>query len=114
MNLENRDLYIVEKILKYCTEINDAHSTFGKSFENFTTNSVYKNAVCLCLLQIGELSTRLSDEFKENHKNIPWRQIRGMRNVVAHEYGNIDDETVWETVEDGVGELVAFCKNALK
>ncbi len=113
MNPESRDLYIIEKMLKYCTQINEAHDEFGRSFSVFSSNSVYKNAVCMCLLQIGELSTKLSEEFKDNHKEIPWRQIRGMRNVVAHEYGNIDDETVWETVEDGVAGLIAFCKNVL-
>jgi len=43
------------------------------------------------------------------HTSIPWRAIRGMRNVVAHEYGNIDLETVWETSEAGIMELRDFC-----
>lgn len=113
MNHKERDLLIIEKMHKYCNEINEAHSTFGNSYERFKNNSVYKNAVCLCLMQIGELSTKLSDEFKESNDNMPWKQIRGMRNVVAHEYGHIDDEIVWETIEDGIPSLDSFCCNIL-
>ena len=67
----------------------------------------------MCLLQIGELSNKLSEEFKTAHKQIPWRAIRGMRNVVAHEYGKIDVETVWETAENGTLELMEFCQQEL-
>lgn len=64
-------------------------------------------------MQIGELTNNLSEEFKNNNTDIPWREIRGMRNIVAHEYGHIDYEIVWETLEDGVPVLKEFCKNKL-
>ena len=57
----------------------------------FCNNPTHRNAVAMCLMQIGELAGNLSDEFKDSHKEIPWRAIRGMRNVVAHEYANIDE-----------------------
>lgn len=60
-------------------------------------------------MQIGELTNKLSQDFKDNHKEIPWRAIRGMRNLVAHEYGNIDTETVWETAENDTKSLWDFC-----
>ena len=75
----------------------------------FCNNPTYRNAVATWLMQIGELTNKLSQEFKDGHKKIPWRAIRGMRNVVAHEYGNIDEETVWETAENGTKELKEFC-----
>ena len=112
MNL-NRDISIIEKIYNYCNEIHEAHNTFNKSYDNFKVNSVYKNAVCLCLMQIGELTNNLSEDFKNNNTDIPWREIRCMRNIVAHEYGHIDYEIVWETIEDGVPGLKDFCKNKL-
>lgn len=59
--------------------------------------------------QIGELVGRLSDDFKARHPEIPWRQIRGMRNFVAHEYGSLDLEVVWYTANEGVAELSEFC-----
>lgn len=64
-------------------------------------------------MQIGELANHLSDEFMETYREIPWRAIRGMRNVVAHEYGKIDTATVWEIAKDGVDELAHFCGQIL-
>lgn len=67
MSVSNRDKSVIEKICRYCNEIDDAHNAFGGSYDNFKINTVYKNAVCLCLMQIGELSTKLSEEFKNNY-----------------------------------------------
>ena len=80
----NRDINIIEKISDYCNQIDEAHTAFNKSYEEFKVNSIYKNAVCLCLMQIGELSKNLSEEFKNNNPDIPWKQIKGMRNIVAN------------------------------
>lgn len=80
----------------------------------FCESSTYRNAVAMCLLQIGELVNKLSDDFKARYNGIPWRAIKGMRNVVAHEYGSIDVEIVWETAEDGIRELKEFCQEYLK
>ena len=113
MPVSERDNQILEKILKYCSEIEAAHDDFGRSFERFCSSSTYRNAVAMCLLQIGELTNKLSEAFKSTHRQIPWRAIRGMRNVVAHEYGKIDVETVWETAEDGTRELKEFCQQRL-
>lgn len=113
MESNERDFAIVEKMIAYCCEIEEAHEVFHTSYVEFIENSVYKNAVCLCIMQIGELSNHLSENFKEKHSNIPWKQIRGMRNVVAHEYGNIDTATVWETVLEDIPEIKRFCESIL-
>jgi len=113
MDRNDRDLQILEKIVKYCDEIEHAHHEYGRDYTIFCTNPTYRNAIAMCLMQIGELTNKLSDSFKESHNQIPWRAIRGMRNVVAHEYGHIDVETVWETAEDGTQDLRAFCQSIL-
>ena len=108
MSKGNKDL--LKHIIGYCNQIGEAHSQFGNSYEAFCSNSVYRNAVAMCVLQIGELSNHLTEDFREaTAGDIPWKQIRGLRNVVAHEYGNIDLETVWETSEAGIMELRDFC-----
>ncbi len=113
MQAKGRDMQILEKIVKYCEEIEFAHNEYHRSYAVFCSNSTYRNAVALCLMQIGELTNKLSDEFKAAHSEIPWRAIRGMRNIVAHEYGKIDEETVWETAENGTKELQEFCQREL-
>ena len=109
----DRDISIIEKIIRYCRQIEDAHLRFDWSFEKFKNDSLYHNAVCMCLMQIGELSNHLSENFKSTHNNIPWNAIRGMRNIVAHEYGNIDFEIVWETASIEIKDLCNFCLNII-
>lgn len=105
----DRDLTIIQKMLKYCNEIDEAHNSFGRSYEAFTNNSVYRNAVSMCLMQIGELSNHLSGEFKDSYPAIPWYQIRGMRNVV----GTNDVEIVWETATEDIVVIRAFCSEVI-
>ena len=109
MSANSRDIQILSKIVRYCEDIEHAHKEYGCSYGVFCENPTYRNAVAMCLMQIGELTIKLSQEFKDEYTEIPWRAIRGMRNVVAHEYGNIDAETVWETAENGTQELKMFC-----
>ena len=45
---------------------------------------------------IGEAAGRVSIEFRKTHSEIPWSRIVGQRNVLIHEYGEIDDALVWE------------------
>ena len=113
MTISQRDLSIIEKMQRYCSEIKEAHNKFESSYEAFESNSVYRNAVCLCIMQIGELSIHLSDDFKSKNDSIPWKQIHGMRKVVAHEYGNIDTEILWETATENISEVESFCRNIL-
>lgn len=109
----DRDRSIIRKMLNYCDEIEEAHNSFGKSYAAFQSNSVYRNAVSLCLMQIGELSNHLSEDFKEQYHSIPWYQIKGMRNVVAHEYGHIDVSIVWETATEDILAIRSFCNEIL-
>ena len=109
MTAQSRDAQILEKIQGYCSDIMFTHTEYAHDYHTFGTNPTYRNAIALCLMQIEELVKHLSPEFVDSHTSIPWRAIRGMRNVVAHEYGNIDLETVWETSEAGITELRDFC-----
>ena len=68
----------------------------------------------MCILQIGKLVNRLSNDFKDNHTEIPWHKIRGMRNYVAHEYGTIDLDVVWTVATDSIVELRQFCREYLE
>lgn len=105
----NRDYSVLQHITEYCTEIDNTAKRFNYEKEVFLSDSVYKNAIALCVLQIGELTANLTDEFKETYSQIPWRQIKAMRNIVAHNYGSIDSEILWNTVTDDIPELKKYC-----
>ncbi len=114
MNSNERNIDILEHIIKYCNEIINTQSHFGKSFEVFKTNSIYLNAVAMCILQIGELSAHLSEDFKEVYNGVPWRNIKGMRNIIAHKYGDIDILSVWEATIKDVPTLSDYCNSILE
>ncbi len=54
---------------------------------------------------IGEAVKRLPDDLKEAHEDIPWRQIAGMRDVVAHLYFALDPEIIWDAIQHDVPTL---------
>ena len=87
--MNERDKSVLEHIIRYCNEINDANDQFGNSLVVLKANSVYKNAVSMCILQIGELVTLLSEELKIQYDEMPWHDIKGMRNIAAHQYHKV-------------------------
>lgn len=114
MTERERDLDILDALVLYCSEIGEAVDHFGPDAEVFRSNSVYRNAVSMCLLQIGELSGRLSEDFRSAHPEIPWRNIRGLRNLLAHNYFSIDADTAWDILRDDVPVLQEFCAAELE
>ena len=107
--MNERDKSILEHILRYCNEIDDANCQFGNSVDVLKTNSAYKNALSMCILQIGELVILLSDEFKSIYNEIPWNDIKSMRNIAAHQYHKFDLDTLWETITDDIPKLRDYC-----
>lgn len=107
----NRD--ILKHICEYCNEINYTMDTFGRDFLIFKNNSIYQNAAAMCVLQIGELTTHFTDDFKAAYDKMPWNQIKALRNVVAHNYGKIDRETLWETLLHDIPALDEYCRQII-
>lgn len=60
----DRNVDILRHIISYCEEIASTIERFGNDYTTFRHDSVYKNATALCVLQIGELTTHLTDSFK--------------------------------------------------
>ena len=107
MKVLDRDLRLLKHIVSYCEQINMAVERFG-------ADPVYRNAVSLCILQIGELVSNLSDAFRQEHPAIPWRQIKLMRNIVAHRYGTVDHAITWDVVEHDIPLLKSYCEGLLQ
>ena len=114
MHMSERDLSIIRHMASYCEDIEHAVDRFGRSFEAFKADKDYRNCCAMCILQIGELGGHLSPEFREAHREMPWNEIRGMRNVMAHAYGSISVQTTWEAIEQDIPSLKAFCTRVLE
>ncbi|MBP5233231.1 MAG: DUF86 domain-containing protein [Planctomycetes bacterium] len=114
--MSNHDLAIIRKMLQYCAEMRDTHQYFHDQKEIFFDQRggfVYRNSITMPILQIGELAKRLSAEFMAAHTEIPWRQIKGMRDIFAHHYGAVDFAFVWETAHADVTELAKTLEEAI-
>ena len=109
----DRDTSILEHIVSYCEQIELTVERFGDRYDTFQTDAIYRNAAARCILQIGELVGKLTEDFRNSHDAIPWRKIKAMRNIVAHSYGTVDSEITWEIIRDGISELKAYCLQVL-
>lgn len=104
-----RDHAILKHIVDYCDQIQSTVTRFGNDYDIFRNDSVYRNATALCILQIGELTGKLSEAFRASHDEMPWKQIKAMRNIVAHNYGSVDPEITWEIITDDILRLKQYC-----
>ena len=76
-------------------------------------SDIIQLAIDMCIFQLTELSIHLDEEFKLNHLDIPWAQIKGMRNIHAHEYDKIDRNIIWNTINKDVEGLKDKLKKVL-
>lgn len=96
---------ILKKMIRYCDEIAQILQKHNFDKEDFENNSEFQFAAGMCIIQIGELVSRLDDDFIKRYSDIPWRQIKGMRNIYTHDYDIVDNEMIWEAITEEIPEL---------
>lgn len=74
--------------------------TNGISHDEMLANKILCHAVAYNVQIVGEAAYRLSTEFKENHNEIPWRDVVGMRHILVHDYYTVDLEVLWNVVQE--------------
>ncbi len=111
MDNKKTDEYYIQKVIDDI-EFVIAHAG-GLSREEFNQNDVLIDSVMFRLIQVSENSDKLSEAFKTQHMQIPWRALKGMRNRIVHEYGNVDFSVVYDTVQSDLPELLETLKTAL-
>lgn len=79
--------------------------TSDKTFEDLKADDMMYYAVVKNIEIIGEAANLLSAEFVDSHTATPWKQVRGMRNYIVHEYFQIDDVVVWGVVTTDIPVL---------
>ena len=110
----SRDLQRVLKIRDYCLSIQDTMSRFGVSLEGFLSDSDYQQSIAFSVLQIGELTSGLSEEYSSATKEqIQWPHIRGLRNIIVHDSGKIQLDQVWQIITEDIPVLKTFCNEQL-
>jgi uncharacterized protein with HEPN domain len=85
----------------------------GVSYNKFISNKMIIDPVVRELEIIGEASNNLSDELREEHADIFWRQIKDMRNFLIHEYFGVNEKVVWDTCKNDLPVLKKFISTVL-
>lgn len=86
----------------------------GVSKEEFLQSDAIQDQITRRLEIIGEAVKQLPEEFKEQHPEIPWRDIGDMRNVLIHIYFDIDYEIVWRTATELIPKFKKQIEDLLK
>ena len=90
----------------YCRRIADNLERYHHDFSAFENDHLFQDACCMCVVQIGELVSQLSDDVKQKNPAVPWRIIKDTRNFYVHAYGAIDVAAVWDTLEHDIVEIL--------
>lgn len=92
----NHILEALQKIELYVSKI---------SYEEFLSEDLVLDAVVRELEIIGEASRKISEEYKNEHPQLPWSKMAGMRNKLIHEYFGVDKKIIWETCQTDLKDL---------
>ncbi len=77
----------------------------GVSRSELENNDEKLSAILYQITIIGEATKRISQDFRQKHSELPWREMAGMRNVVVHEYDQLDLDIIWDVVNNKIPEL---------
>lgn len=103
--MPKRELFLyIDDVYSSCNKIL-AYSK-GYNYSKFKKDLKTIDAIVRNLEIIGEAVKALPMEFRKTHKGIPWKEITGMRDKVAHEYFGIDSEILWATVKNDIPTLI--------
>ena len=82
--------------------------TKGRSRSDYETDAVLRRAVERATELIGEAASNVSDSTRAAYPEIPWPKIVGQRHVLIHDYGDVDDDLVWNLVELEIPRLASI------
>ena len=88
--------------------------TRGMDLKSFIGDRKTVDAVVRNLIIIGEAAVQIPEDICSKYPEVPWYDMRGMRNFVVHEYFKASDKVIWDTVQVDLFTLPALLVNILK
>ncbi len=111
MQPEDRDAAYLWDMLQAAREVDEMLDTYD--LNTFLADRVMLRAIERTIEIIGESARRVTPDFQSEHPEVSWREIIGQRNILAHEYGQIDHELLYKTVKDDIPLLITQIQNLL-
>ncbi|MGM8850583.1 HepT-like ribonuclease domain-containing protein [Salinicola halophyticus] len=95
-------LSFAEKILAY---------TEGLDQDTFVSSDLTYDATLRNLALIGEAATRIPEDVRADHAEVPWRLVIATRNRLIHAYLGVDNDTVWSIIQENIPELLVMLEH---
>lgn len=85
-----------------------------KDYQSFSQDFLTQDAVVRQLEIIGEATKRISREFRDNYPQVPWSDMAGMRDILIHDYIDVDTDIVWKTASESIPELEGLLRSLIR
>ena len=95
------------KVIKNIIKCIDKIINFTKDidYEEFKSNYLVQDACFMNLMQIGENATKIGDDYMNNYTEIKWKEMKGLRNRIVHDYDGVNICIVWDTIKNDLPTL---------
>lgn len=86
----------------------------GLSLDDFRRDSKTVDAVLTKLIVIGEAAALVPTDVQDRHAEVPWRKLKGLRNVIVHQYDRVDVRIIWNVIHGDLPPLVPLLEQVLQ
>ena len=84
----------------------------GKNRKDYDSDDVLRMGLAHFVQVIGEAARQVSPEVQDDHSEIPWRQIVGMRHRIVHDYMRLDEDVLWKVVSEDLPVMLVHLEKA--
>ena len=109
--MKKQPKFFLEHIIFECEQI--VKYTQGKSLVSVENDYLLFSGICRMLTVIGEAVAKIPDDIQQRHPAVPWRNMKAMRNVLVHQYYDLDYDLIWNVATKEVPDLLPKLKNTL-
>ena len=87
--------------------------TDGLDYDAFVADGLTYDATLRNIELIGEAATHIPEQVRNEHPEIPWRNVVGTRNQLAHAYLGVDNDVIWDIIESDIPDLLPKLRGML-